>query len=547
MSAQKMPFSLVRIDAVIFDLDGVLTDTASAHFQSWKQTFDPLLRERAAQHGEEFEPFTMADYHTYVDGKPRFDGVRSFLVSRGISLEEGGEAKEAPGDADTVHAVGMRKNARYQEFLTRGQVERFDDALRFVDTLRQRGVALAVVSSSRNCATVLQAAGLSELFRARVDGNDLVAHNMAGKPAPDMFLEAAGRLGVAPENAVVVEDAVSGVEAGRRGHFACVVGMARTGNDEALANAGADVVIHSFDELDLRPTGGQMPTNDLPDALEEVDAIVDQLGERRLAVFLDYDGTLTPIVERPEVGRAQRRRCARRSRGWPTRARVAIVSGRDLEDVRELVGLDGSTTPAATASTSRGPTGRSMPRWRRAPRSLPALDARRGRAAQGAGRRSRACRSSASASPWPCTTASVADARRRRRSSARSTGCIGRSAGAAQDAAARRSSSCSRDIDWDKGKAVLWLLEALGLTAPDVVPLYIGDDVTDEDAFRRWPAGGVTWLCSRRPGATAAGYRLADPARGRTLLGRARTATLGAVATSEPRSFWQTARTHDDR
>jgi len=231
-------------DAVIFDLDGVITDTARRHFEAWKATFDDFL---AARSPDGHRPFTLDDYRRYVDGKPRYDGVRSFLQSRGIVLPDG-----SPGDspdAETVCGVGNRKNARFRELIETHGVDAFPDAVDFVKTLLARGLKTAIVTSSKNGGPVLDAAGLSAMFETRVDGIVAAALGLAGKPAPDLFLEAARRLGVEARRTVVAEDAVAGVEAGRNGNFGCVIGVARDGSGSALAEAGADCVIHSFEEL----------------------------------------------------------------------------------------------------------------------------------------------------------------------------------------------------------------------------------------------------------------------------------------------------------
>lgn len=259
--------SLDHCDAVIFDLDGVITDTAALHFDAWKEVFDECLRRRDPQ----LRPFTEEDYRQYVDGKPRFEGIRSFLASRDIDLpydEEGQEGEEGKGaedareddDLETVLGIGAAKNARYRRRLDDGEIPVYAEAVALVEKLRQREIATGVVSSSKNCKFVLREAGLADLFEVRVDGLDLVERDdLAGKPAPDMFLEAARQLGVAPERAAVFEDAESGVEAGRAGGFGLVVGVARTDDAEdirkSLLEHGADVVVTSLAELEVASRG----------------------------------------------------------------------------------------------------------------------------------------------------------------------------------------------------------------------------------------------------------------------------------------------------
>ena len=225
-------------DAVLFDLDGVLTPTAEVHLRAWTRMFDDFLagRTEPAQ-----SPFTLDDYLAYVDGKPRFDGVRSFLESRDIVLPEG-DPSDPPGDA-TVCALGNRKNALFGESLAAEGIVAFPGSIRVLDLLDEMQIAMAVVSSSRNAPDVLDAAGLTERFAVVVDGNVANRLGLAGKPAPDMFLEAARELQVEPSRTVVVEDAVSGVAAGRAGGFALVLGIDRGAGPEALLTHGADMVV----------------------------------------------------------------------------------------------------------------------------------------------------------------------------------------------------------------------------------------------------------------------------------------------------------------
>src|SRR5438876_5412685 len=234
-------------DAGLFDLDGVLTKTARVHAAAWKRLFDGFLGQRAARTGEAFVPFDVdADYRRYVDGKPRYDGVADFLASRGIELPFG-TPEDGPG-APTVHGLGNLKDQYFTEQLEQDGVEVFEAAIALVRILRAQEIKTAVVSSSNNCAAVLQSAGISQLFDARVDGLDITRLSLNGKPAPDAFLEAAQRLKTEPSRAVVVEDAIAGVEAGRAGRFGCVIGVDRSGQSQALREAGADVVVTSLDQ-----------------------------------------------------------------------------------------------------------------------------------------------------------------------------------------------------------------------------------------------------------------------------------------------------------
>jgi beta-phosphoglucomutase family hydrolase len=236
------------IQACLFDLDGVVTRTAVVHAAAWKETFDAFLRERD---GEDFRPFDAgADYDEYVDGRPRADGVRTFLASRGIELPEG--SPDDPPDAATVNGVGNRKNALVLEKIRTEGVEAYDGTLRYIEAVRAQGLHTAIVSSSANTRDVLRSIKAEHLFEVRIDGVVAAERKLPGKPHPDTFLAAARDLGVEPSRAAVFEDALAGMDAGRSGHFGYVVGVDRTGQTDALYRHGADRVVQDLAEL-----GGQ--------------------------------------------------------------------------------------------------------------------------------------------------------------------------------------------------------------------------------------------------------------------------------------------------
>jgi beta-phosphoglucomutase family hydrolase len=236
------------ITALLFDLDGVLTQTAKVHAEAWKQTFDEYLRARCAKTGEPFKEFDKHDdYDEYVDGLPRYDGVRNFLRSRGIELPEGTPAD--PPQADTICGVGNRKNDLVLALIKERGVEAYDGSVRYVKAARDAGLRRAVVSSSANCADVLVAAGIDDLFEARIDGKVADEQHLKGKPAPDTFLAGARALGVEASAAAVFEDALAGVQAGRDGRFGYVIGVDRVGQADALREHGASVVVSDLDEL----------------------------------------------------------------------------------------------------------------------------------------------------------------------------------------------------------------------------------------------------------------------------------------------------------
>lgn len=233
------------IRACLFDMDGVLTDTASVHAEAWKRMFDEYLRARL---GPDAEPFDIArDYGQYVDGKPREDGVRDFLASRGIELPEG--TPDDPPEAETIYGVGKRKNVLVLKLIEERGVDVYEGSVKFVDAARAAGLKTAVVSSSANTKLILDSAGIADRFEARVDGVTLATENIKGKPAPDSFLRAAELLDTPPQAAAVFEDALAGVAAGHAGGFGVTVGVDRHGQPDALREHGADVVVSDLAEL----------------------------------------------------------------------------------------------------------------------------------------------------------------------------------------------------------------------------------------------------------------------------------------------------------
>ncbi|WP_326647501.1 MULTISPECIES: beta-phosphoglucomutase family hydrolase [unclassified Streptomyces] len=237
-----------HVRTCLFDLDGVLTRTAKVHAAAWKEMFDDYLRRRAEREGVPFEPFdAVHDYDEYVDGRPREDGVRTFLASRGIQLPEG--APDDGPERETVNGLGTRKNALVLRKIREQGVEAYEGSVAYVSAARDAGLRRAVVSSSANCRDVLAAAGIEDLFEERIDGIVAREQRLRGKPQPDTYLAAARALGAEPGAAAVFEDALAGVEAGRAGEFGLVVGIDRTGQAAELRRHGADIVVNDLAEL----------------------------------------------------------------------------------------------------------------------------------------------------------------------------------------------------------------------------------------------------------------------------------------------------------
>ena len=499
-----------QFDAVIFDLDGVVTKTARVHAATWKLLFDEYLRERAVREKSEFLPFdARADYLEYVDGKPRYDGVQSFLVSRGIHLPWGSPADGV--DADTVCGLGNRKNAFFQAELEKHGVEPYDTTLAFIHDLRTAGIKTAIISSSKNCLPILETVGATHLFDAAVEGLESARIGIPGKPAPDIFLEAARRLGVEPACAVVVEDAISGVQAGRAGGFGCIIGVNRGGDPRLLADYGASVVVADLAEVGVGPSAAaqvdvRIEASDLPSAFERSDAIFGRDGQA-LAVFLDYDGTLTPIVSRPEdaVLAPDVRETVTELARFCT---VAIISGRDRADVKKLVGIEGIVYAGSHGFDIAGPRGsvaggserdQFLPLLATAETELKEVLARIPGAQLERKKYSIAVhyRNVADAD-LDAVGSAVADVLARHSK--------------LRDLPGKKVHDLQPRIDWDKGKALLHVLRTLGLDRPDVLPIYIGDDITDEDAFAVLRGRGIGIVVRDESRQTVASLAVDSPA-----------------------------------
>jgi len=502
---------LQNFDAILVDLDGVVTETAKIHADAWKRTFDDYLRERVARLDGTFHPFDLKnDYKKYVDGKPRYDGVASFLQSRNIYLPPG-EGGDLP-DKETVCGLGNRKNQRFLETIRQRGVDAYQTSVDFLRRVRSRGLRLAVVTSSRNCSEVLEAAGISDLFDAQVDGIVAREWMLAGKPAPDTFLEAARRLGVKPKMAAVIEDAMSGVQAGKAGGFGLVIGVSRGGQPQLLQQSGADIVVSDLSELSIGEEGsGSGATAAL--ALDRLTEIRAQVGDRRVAVFLDYDGTLTPIVERPDLAvlsddmRATLRALA-------DCCTVCVISGRERSDVQRLVGLDNVIYAGCHGFDIAGPRGTKIQHEEGAG-YVPVI----AQAAHDLRHRL------ASIEGIIVENKTYAVAVHFRMVKAEDVGRVEHVVDSVlRDRPLLRKTSGKMifelrpNICWDKGKAVMWLLRKLDLDRPEVVPFYFGDDVTDWDAFEALRGKGISILVAAERQSTCADYRLVDPADVRRFL-----------------------------
>ena len=517
-------------EAGIFDMDGVITKTAIVHANAWKLVFDECLKEKAESCGEPFKEFTHQDYLNFVDGKPRLKGIKSFLESRGIHLPLG-SADDTP-DKQTIYSIGNKKNAKFREVLKINGVEVYKPCIEFINDLKKNGVKVGVVSSSKNCQFILEIAGVLDLFDTRVDGVISEKMGMEGKPEGDIFVQATLNLGTLPSRSVVFEDAISGVQAGRNGGFAFVVGVARSDNIEALNKNGADVVITSFSVLSLdriqewfdrKPVSlfacwndkklienvyakFKGDKNDLtinPQYFDVPESIFKS--DKKIVFFLDYDGTLTPIVDRPELAviNEQMRELVKR---FCVKFTTAIVSGRMREDVEKLAGVKGIFYAGSHGFDIQG-IGVSMIQPK-AKETIPVVDKVTGVLKD--------VLSGIDGVIIEEKKFSVAvHYRLVKEEHIPATKDVVEKVVDENDALRLMNGKMVFEIlpaiDWNKGKAVRWIMKALDLSWEDHAVFYIGDDTTDEDAFRTVNSRGVGILVSNQERKSAARFRLASP------------------------------------
>ena len=507
----KLQISPKDIYAVVFDMDGVITDTATIHAAAWKQMFDEYLRKRAERQGEQFQPFDAdLDYRRHVDGKPRYDGVKAFLESRGISLPYGNP--EDKSDKETICGLGNRKNRYFLQRLKKQGVNLYGSSITFVKQLRSSGIRTAIISASRNAEAMLDAAGIQDLFSVKVDGVDSVKLQLKGKPDPAIFLEAAKRLKVKPEKTAIVEDSLAGVEAGHRGKFKLVIGLDRANQGKDLKKRGADIVVQDLSRIEIRQTSSRrsvrthQTVDSLPSALERKDEIFEQLHERIPAIFLDYDGTLTPIVEDPKdatLSDKTKKVIKRLTEHYS----VAIISGRDLGDVQNMVGIGDIAYAGSHGFDIVGPGGRYR-NQEMGKRFLPMLkraEAELRKAIRDIpGARIEHKRFAIAVHYRQVDSADIDMLKQRFDDISSHYPELRKSTG-------KKVIELRPNIDWDKGKALFYLLETLYTNSGRILPLYIGDDITDEDAFRAIGEQGIAIAVGSEKRQTAAHYMLRDP------------------------------------
>ncbi len=526
--------SRYSFQSVVFDLDGVITKTATVHAHAWKKAFDEYLQLREKRDGEPFREFTyQTDYLKFVDGKPRYQGVKNFLESRNIDIPFGDPSD--PPEKETICGIGNKKNHMFNKLLQEEGAEVFDSTVKLIKNLKKQGIKIGVASSSKNCQPILKSVNLEHLFETRVDGVISAELNLKGKPEGDIFVTAARNLGTLPPNSVVVEDASSGVEAGRNGGFGLVIGVARENNEKELAKHGADLVVPDLAEIDIqimedwfhkkpkpffqcyesiKPAPEILPKEHLDHKQIFINPAYHRTGktvihtDKRLVFFLDYDGTLTPIVESPELAvlSDDMKKTVENLARLHT---VAIVSGRMREDVQNLIDIKGIFYAGSHGFDIQGPGGFAMIHpiaEQTIPLITEMIELLKDKLQSIEGALVEEKKFSVAAHYRKVKKAEDVQYIKK------TVQEIIQKYDQLRLLEGKKVFEILPNIDWDKGKAVRWIMDALNIPWETTSVFYIGDDTTDEYAFRTVVTRGTAMMVtddSAKP--SAADFQLQSP------------------------------------
>jgi len=485
-------------DAVIFDLDGVITQTQQIHAKAWKKTFDKFLKKKAGN--SDFKPFNISkDYFLFVDGKPRDEGIESFLASRDIKLPQ--RTASDTTEIDTVKSLGNSKNNYFLEFVSDG-VQTYEGSMELLLKLNNFGFKTAVVSSSKNCKYILQSFNLNSHFDTIIDGLDLQSLDLRGKPEPDLFLEALKRMNVLPERAVVIEDAIAGISAGKKGGFGKVIDVQRYKHSRALKKSRSDCVVKDLNEIDI-----QAKATELPSALKAFKKIEHQFKDKEVVVFFDYDGTLTPIVPHPKdaiLSEAMKNTLIKLS----NQCTLAVISGRGLNDIKSLVGIKGIHYAGSHGYEIEGPSIKME--YEPALEFVAIFDALD----------KELIKQLESVEGVFIERKKFSIALHYRNVSQKEVHLVEKAVDEAlkkhpklRKTYGKKVYELQPDLDWNKGEALEWIIDALHIEKQGSKIFFLGDDITDEDAFASIKTYGIGILVEADERDTGAQYKLDNVAQ----------------------------------
>ncbi|MBS0001018.1 MAG: trehalose-phosphatase [Cyclobacteriaceae bacterium] len=490
-----------KIKAAIFDLDGVITQTAFLHAEAWKEMFDQYNDQRKKKNLEPFDAFSIQkDYPIYIDGIPRYDGVANFLKSRKIELPWG-NPEDDPG-MQTICSLGNLKNEIFLRKVDNHGAKVIESNIRVAEKWKKSGLKTAIVSSSKNCEMILKSAGLEDLFEVRIDGMDSGERKLNGKPAPDIFLEAAAELGFLPDESLIVEDSLAGVEAGVRGRFKYVIGIGHGDKAEKMKELGADKVVHNLEDLDTHFKTDLTDHRNLQDALEQFEILASEWEGKKIYLFLDYDGTLSPIVrefDKAFLADDMREAIIKISKLCFT----AIVSGRGMDDVKERVKIEHLYYAGSHGFEISGP-GDFYYEIEKARKLIPSLDKieeeLRTNLAQVEGVKFERKKFALAVHYREAAEEKVKKVKMIIDQALKNYRDIVKGRG-------KKVIEIKPKVYWHKGKAINHLLNVFRKENEDSYVIYIGDDITDEDAFMQIREGtGILVGSHGEP--TFAGYHL---------------------------------------
>lgn len=495
------------IKAILCDLDGVITKTAKLHARTWKTLFDIFLQERTKATHTEYRLFDIvSDYERYIDGKPRLEGIRSYLDARNINIPEG-TSDDTP-DTISVNGLGKKKNLLFHDLLEAVGVEVMFPSIRAIREWKGNGIKIAVVSSSKNCRPVLAAAGITDLFDVIVDGVTAIEIGLAGKPEPDAFIYASQKLKVDPGQAAVAEDAEVGIQAAIKGGFGLAVGILNENNREILIQSKADVLVNNLEELFYTGSSLRYPQNS--EKLEQACLCEDHIGKelktKKAVLFFDYDGTLTPIVAHPEdalLSTVTREKLVELAALVP----ITIISGRDKDDVKKLVGIENIYYAGSHGFDIEGPQHTTL-QHSEGNSFIPLIK----KIAMNLQQELKEFNGIQIELKKFAVAVHYRNAEQKdtKKIINRTLQLVKQNPGL-RTGEGKMVIEVRPDMEWDKGKAMRWISEKLHLNRSEFHHLYIGDDLTDEDAFKTLPENGTGILVGHHQNPTYADFRIDNP------------------------------------